>query len=119
MLSFDQLYEFRVLGVVNVGAEGDIVHRHLPWDLGSFQGRDFVWFVHDFLREQGHEFVHDHAKCRERSNSKARRHRGLGETNVHYTGTLQTMQTPYTQYTPRETGCNSPSQASHRLSNRL
>jgi hypothetical protein len=50
MLGFDRLNEFRILRVINVGTEGDVIHRYLPGYLRSFQRGDFFRLVHDVLR---------------------------------------------------------------------
>lgn len=49
MLSSDKFNKFRVLGIVNVSAEGDIVDRYFSGYCDSFHGYKIFWFRHDVL----------------------------------------------------------------------
>ena len=49
MLGLDKLHELRVLGVVDVRAERDVVDRKLPLNRVAFHANDLARLVEDIL----------------------------------------------------------------------
>lgn len=49
MLSFDSLDEFRVLAVIDVRAERNVIDRYFPLNGDALLRHDFVGFAHDVL----------------------------------------------------------------------
>lgn len=50
MLSLDEVDELRVLGIVNMSAERDVMHREATWDARTSQGRYLIGVAHNFLQ---------------------------------------------------------------------
>ena len=49
MLSLDHLDKLRVLWIVDMGTEGDVLDRKLSRNCTTFDGFDFIWFIDNLL----------------------------------------------------------------------
>jgi hypothetical protein len=62
MLGFNELNELRILGVINVCAERDILNGHFSWDGCAFERREFFRFSQDVLWEADKFAIRNHKK---------------------------------------------------------